>query len=191
MLVLDIETLGTESNSVILSAALTFYNSNQPLTYQQLLDNSIFVKFDVREQIQQYNRITDKDTLNWWDSQCDFARKRSLIPSPEDVSAKNGILLIKQWLSKIPNYKTMTIFTRGSLDQMCIDSLCKSIGVEKLVPYYNYRDVRTLLDCFYKTERGYCSIDKSKCPDFDINKVIKHCPVHDVCYDMVQILAGV
>jgi hypothetical protein len=191
MLCLDIETTGTESTAVVLSAALTFYDSTQPLSYQGLVDRSIFVKFDAKEQIQLYNRTTDKDTLNWWNGQCDFARQRSLLPSTNDVSAKDGIKLIKQWLSKIPNYNKMTIFTRGSLDQMCMDSLCKSIGEDKLVPYYNYRDVRTLLDCFYTTERGYCNIDVSKCPDFNINKVIKHDPVADVCYDMVQILAGV
>lgn len=192
MLFLDIETLGTESTSVVLSVAMTVYKDNAPVTYQSFIDNGIFVKFDAKEQINRYKRVTEQHTLEWWSKQCDFAKKRSLVPSSEDVSAEQGIDQLNEWLRKIPNYKNMLCWTRGSLDQVCIDSLCNSIGKPKIIPYYNYRDVRTLIECFYpKQERGYVEVDKSKCPDYDFGKVIKHDPLHDVAYDAVMILAGV
>jgi hypothetical protein len=43
MWMFDVETLGIESNSVILSMALIYFNPEEKPTYDQLLNNAFFV----------------------------------------------------------------------------------------------------------------------------------------------------
>ena len=48
MFVFDVETIGTESNSVILSAAIVYIDISIPNhTWESLYENSLFVKFNV------------------------------------------------------------------------------------------------------------------------------------------------
>jgi hypothetical protein len=183
MICFDIETLSTESTCVILSAAMVYFTDD--MTYEEMIEKSIFVKFDAKEQIQKYNRTVSKSTLEWWSKQCDFAKKTSLNPSKYDVSAIDGIELLRDYL-KIDPSPTKIIWTRGSLDQMAIESLCNAVDVKPLVRYNQYRDVRTAIDILASTaENGYCKVNLK---DFTIQKVIKHDPRGDAAYDAVQLM---
>jgi hypothetical protein len=88
MLVFDVETLGAESNSVILSAAIVYLNPAEKHTWESLYENSLFVKFKVKEQVKEYKRVTEKDTIDWWNKQCDIAKKQSFYPNYKDLSDK-------------------------------------------------------------------------------------------------------
>ena len=44
MFIFDVETLGKESNSVMLSMAAIYFNPDQKPSYQQLRDEAFFVK---------------------------------------------------------------------------------------------------------------------------------------------------
>lgn len=183
MIVLDIESLSTESTCVILSAAMVYFNDG--MTYEEMIDKSIFVKFDAKEQIQKYNRTASKSTLEWWKKQCDFAKNTSFNPSKYDVSAIEGIELLRNYLNIDPS-PTKILWTRGALDQMAIESLCNAIGVKPLVLYNQYRDTRTAIDILASTsKKGYCEVSLK---DFSIQKVIKHDPRHDCAYDAVQLM---
>ena len=57
ILCFDIETLGTESNSVVLSAAIVYVDLNANHTWESLYNKSEFVKFSVEEQIKKYKKI--------------------------------------------------------------------------------------------------------------------------------------
>jgi hypothetical protein len=64
----DVETLGVESNCVVLSAAMVHFDPEKRPTYQDLLDNACFVKFDVKQQLTA-GRSASKSTLGWWKDQ--------------------------------------------------------------------------------------------------------------------------
>ena len=47
MFMFDVETLGVDSNSVVLSAGLVHFEPGANQSYQDLLDNACFVKFKI------------------------------------------------------------------------------------------------------------------------------------------------
>ena len=51
MFMFDVETLGVDSNSVVLSAGLVHFEPGKNQSYQDLLDNACYVKFKAKEQI--------------------------------------------------------------------------------------------------------------------------------------------
>lgn len=185
----DVETLGTESTSVILSIAYIPFSFDEKPNYDKLLKRAKFFKFDANEQIQKYKRTTDKGTIDWWYKQCDLVRKKSFDKSDRDLNAKTVFDIIRDDLGIKPQVfenKDIMFWARGSLDQVTIDSLSKQTHGEMLLPFNNYRDIRTAVDLLYDTSvAGYCSV-----PGFNKDVVLKHDPVADCAYDIMQLLSG-
>jgi hypothetical protein len=186
MFVFDVETLGVESTAVVLSAAMVHFDPEKRPTYQDLLDNACFVKFDVKEQLS-VGRSSSKSTLEWWKTQHEYVRKVSLDPSREDMNVENGMQQFYDYMAKFTNAKQQTMWARGSLDQMVIDSLAVKFGLEEITGYNVWRDVRTAVDILYGTTNGYVEVVH---PLFDRHNVIKHHPVHDCALDAMQLLYG-
>jgi hypothetical protein len=186
MFVFDVETLGVESNAVILSAALVHFDPEKRPTYQDLLDNACFVKFDAKEQAQM-GRTISKSTLAWWKTQHEYTRKVSLDSSREDMTAENAIKTLYDYMANYPNASKQTMWARGSLDQLVIDSLCVKLGMKEITGYNMWRDVRTAVDIMYGTTNGYVEVDH---PLFKRHEVIKHHPVHDCALDAMQLMYG-
>lgn len=184
--IFDVETLGVESNAVVLSAALIHFDPEQRPTYQDLLNDACFVKFNAKEQLQ-IGRTVSKSTLDWWKSQHEYVRKISLDPNREDMNVENGMQKIYDYMSKFLNAKHQTMWARGSLDQLVIDSLAVKFGLGEITGYNMWRDVRTAIDILYGTTNGYVDIDH---PLFKRHEVIKHHPVHDCALDAIQLLYG-
>lgn len=190
---LDVETAGTESTSVILSAAVVVFDlepKNLPKKpdlnayYDTLISSALFVKFDAMEQYKTYGRLLDKETLKWWDKQGSLVKDLALKPSKIDVPATHGLMLIRDYIMRNGDSKNI-IWIRGSLDQLALDSLAKSIGQDILAPFWAYRDTRTAIDCLAENpdKNGYCN---TRFP-FDRDKVIKHIPTHDAAYDALML----
>jgi hypothetical protein len=190
MFALDIETLAVESTSVILSVGMTYVSNTEPKSYQDILDNSIFVKLKAKEQIAN-NRFVDNSTVDWWSKQCDFAKERNFYPKKTDFSVDEGIAVLQKWVNERAK-KDDICWIRGSLDQMCLDSLFRSVDAEPLFKYNMYRDVRTAIDIMYPntSKNGYVDVDPELCLGFDRDQVLKHSPEHDTSYDLAMILFG-
>lgn len=189
MFMFDIETLDTESTAVILSASIIQFDLNETYTYEQLLEKALFVKFDVKEQIENYKRTISKQAVEWWGKQHSHVRKLSVTPSEEDVSASEGLLQIKEYITKHSSGQDEAFWARGSLDQMAIDSLSYKLGIEPIAPYYVWRDVRTAVDILCESSNnGYCTV---KHPSFQQHQVIKHHPTHDCALDIMMLMYGV
>ena len=114
-------------------------------------------------------------------------RRVSLDPSSEDVSAEDGMTILHNYMNKYSDSRKQTMWARGSLDQLAIDSLATKLGMEPLTGYAQWRDVRTAVDILYGTTNGYCGVDH---PDFERAQVIKHHPVHDCVYDAMMLMYG-
>jgi hypothetical protein len=191
MFCLDLETLGVESTSAILSLGMTYFDPSKPLSMRQLFKDSIFIKFDVQEQIRMYNRTREKSTLDWWSKQCDYAKRTNLLPSDKDVGTAEGVQRLRDWFNAKPNAKDEMVWVRGHLDQPVFESLLRAMGEPPFISYAAFRDVRTAIDCFYPTSRnGYVEIDLDKCPDYDRDQIVKHHPVADCVLDVCQLFAG-
>lgn len=186
MFMFDIETLDAESTAVVLSASIIHFEIGEQYTYEQLLERACFVKFNAQEQVD-LGRSVDKGTVDWWASQHEYVRKISLARLKDDLTAVQGINIIKEYMAQYPE-KNQTIWSRGSLDQMAIDSLCKATKQDLIAPYYVWRDVRTAVDLLTETGKGgYCDIDH---PTFQRHNVIKHHPTHDCALDIMMLIYG-
>jgi hypothetical protein len=188
MFVFDIETMGVESTAVVLSAALVHFDFESEFTYKDLLYKSCFVKFNAKQQINEYNRTITKSTLEWWDKQGDVQKIKSLIPSNTDLTVQVGCGILQSFMDAHDPKREQTIWIRGSLDQICFESLTRAAGLPELAYFNKFRDVRTALDLMKDTSKGsgYCDI-----PNFDRDVVIKHDPVHDCAYDAMMLRYGV
>lgn len=184
MLVFDVETLGTDSDSVLASAGIIFVDKDRQQSYDDLIAEGLFVKFDIEYQIKELHRKIDKDTIGWWQQQHKSIRDYSLKPASTDVKPEVGVKLLRDYCDAHPSE---TIWTRGSLDQMVIDHLARQCGMDPIMPYNKYRDVRTAVDIFTGSTNGYCKVDF---PGFESYNVLKHNPVHDSAYDAMQLIYG-
>ena len=187
MFIFDVETLGVESNAVVLSAALIHFDPEQKPDYQTLLNDAIFVKIKSRDQVDRLKRTVDLNTIKWWKEQHHYTRSVSFDPNQIDVTAEEAIEQLHNYMNKFPNSRKQTMWARGSLDQIVIDSLSKKVGLEPITDYNMWRDVRTAVDILCGTTNGYCEVDH---PTFKRHEVIKHHPVHDCALDAMMLLYG-
>lgn len=97
IVVLDIETLGSVNNSVILSVGMVACDSTKDYTFKELIENGYYAKLDVKAQVDAGRKI-HKDTLDWWVTQ-DAALKR-LKPLKTDLHWKNLREDMIRWLTK-------------------------------------------------------------------------------------------
>jgi hypothetical protein len=187
MFIFDVETLGVESNAVVLSAALIHFEPSEKPTYQNLLDNACFVKFKAKDQIERLKRTVDLGTLEWWKNQHEYVRQVSFEPNSIDVLVEDGITTFHNYMNKYKDADKQTMWARGSLDQMAIDSLAVKVGMQQITGYNVWRDVRTAVDILYGTSNGYTDVVHA---DFNRHEVIKHHPVHDCALDAMQLMYG-
>lgn len=191
MFCFDCETLGIESTSAVLSIGMVYFDASKPISMRQLFSDSIFIKFDIQDQIRRFSRTRELSTMQWWSRQCDYAKQTNLLPSTQDVITEEGIRLLREWFNSKPDAKNEMVWVRGHLDQPVFESLLRALDLPQLIPYSSYRDVRTGIDCFYPSSKnGYVDVDVSRCADFDSNAIVKHHPVHDCVLDICQLFAG-
>jgi hypothetical protein len=187
----DVETLGIESNSVILSMALIYFNPEEKPTFKQLVDNAFFVKLNAKDQIERLGRKVTKSTLEWWNEQNVFTRGMSFTVSPDDVTAEDALDQMREFvvnqITKTPDAANCTVWARGNLDQMCLGSLENKLDRGPIFHFGRWRDVRTAVDIFTGSKNGYCNVDHA---EFNRDDVIKHNPIHDCAYDAMMLMYG-
>jgi len=189
--VLDLETLDTESTSVILSAALVYFEVKLPFTVAELKQQSICVKFDVADQRTNYKRTVSKDTLTWWSKQSRESQIKSLLPSSADLSAEDGLDALADFFHSHGATKNSYIYSRGSFDNIILESLNRAVGNKPLVHFANYRDTRTFISVMYPAAvNNYVEVDKTLCTDYDEAAFVHHDPVSDVIKDICMMLGG-
>jgi hypothetical protein len=187
MILFDVETLGKESNSVILSMAAIYFKPEDKPTPQELRDSAFFVKFDAKDQIKRLNRKVGRTTMEWWAKQCENVRKKSFNPSPEDVRFEDGYEAMRAW-AKSKNDPKCWVWARGNLDQLVLDSMEEQLGLDAIWKFERWRDVRTAIDFLYETNRGYCDVDY---PGFDPSlHITKHNPIDDCVFDVMMMVYG-
>lgn len=191
MIFFDIETLGIESTSILLSIGAISVDPTAVKTAEDLLSNRILIKFDAARQ-RKLGRTADLDTMAWWAKQNILPKKASLFPSSEDVSLSSGLSLYAKWFEIMTKEdRNPIVWTRGSMDSVVYESCCRQIGIPAVCRYNNYRDVRTAIEILYpKSKGGYIDVDANSLPGWNPNSYIKHNPVHDCVIDAAQLFYG-
>lgn len=156
-LMLDLETLSTNRNSVILSIGAVIFN---PID-KNFID-TFYCKVDIEEQTEKYNRHISEETLNWWSLQ-----------SPEVIMEAMGDenrLSYRDAVEKLRKFACGCdrVWSNGSVFDIIIIEDCMN-DLEMPVPwqYYNIRDCRTiyelagvsLKDKKYETKTTHSAID--------------------------------
>lgn len=191
--VLDLETLGIESTSVVLSIGMVYVDpdilpTDPNKAYQYLMQKeSVFVKLKSKAQtFEPYYRTVDMSTYEWWKKQGEYQKQHAIQPTEHDLDVPEGIAILRSFFTSKPNYKNLPMWVRGSLDQPVFQSLLNSYKLPPFIDYNCYRDVRTAIDIIYEhSKNGYVDIH-----GFDRDQVIKHHPVHDCAYDAIQLIRG-
>jgi hypothetical protein len=191
MFIFDVETLGKESNSVILSMAAIYFDPDKEPSHTQLRDSAFFVKFDVQDQIKRLNRKVGKTTIEWWSKQCENARNKSFKPRADDIQFEIGYEAMRQW-ANTKNDSKCWVWARGNLDQLVLDSMEEQLELKPIWPFSRWRDVRTAIDFLYGTTNGYVEVDTPAWVEAFDSKlhITKHNPIDDCVFDAMQLMYG-
>ena len=182
-IIYDFETLGNQYTGVAVSLAILRFNESNyaldPYNYDNLVEDTAFIKFDVEEQVKKFGRKIDKSTLEWWGKQSEEAQQQ-LKPSPSDVSISNLWNFITEYTQGMDMRR---VYTRGNMfDPVLMEKLLYACDKGILYPWWNVRDTRSFLDGLLWGS----DIDNKFMPDGCAQSFIHHDPRHDIALDVMR-----
>lgn len=129
----DIETLGTDSNSVILSVGAVAVCNNQ-------IVGEFYANVKDAEDLVNLGFVADQATIDWWNSPEREEAKKSLNEDQRDII--DVLKLYARWLNKVN--ATYSWGYGSDFDNTIIANAFKRMKVENPVYWYNHRCLRTL-----------------------------------------------
>jgi hypothetical protein len=191
--ILDFETIGQDVFQVpIVNCSYYIFDwdrftSNNPYTFNELIKEIKFAKFNVQQQVEEDGCVFHKQDLQWWMDQGPEARKQ-IKPSEDDIT-------VAKFVEKIYGYckatKTKRWWSRSNtFDPILLHRCFRHHGhrgkLDEVLPYWNVRDIRTYIDTqfqFQNRKNAFCPIDDEEL----WNKYfIAHNSVHDVAADILR-----
>lgn len=132
---LDIETLGTSSDAVVLSIGACVVTPDGVRT-----DQLFYSRVNIQEQINAGRSITE-GTLRFWFEQ-EREVQKSTLGEGDGPPVSQVLAELKSWLDAMGN---PSVYCKGpQFDAAILDSLADSAGVPRAVNYRRWRDIRTL-----------------------------------------------
>lgn len=138
-LMLDIETLSTKPNAVILSLGAVKFD---PYTNRIDVDEGLDIRVDVDEQTAM-GRDVQEETLNWWATQPKEVQEAAL--------GEQGRASIEEFTRRLNKIMVGAdqIWCQGpAFDMVIIEDLYRSIGKPTPWQFWQVRDSRTLFGVF-------------------------------------------
>ena len=180
----DFETLGQDQkNSAVVSFAMIAFSEkryiNNPYTYEELIENCAYIKFDVEDQVVNFGRKINKETVDWWNSQGDKAKKQ-IRPSSEDKSIYAFYEFV---INNCECPKIKKSYTRGNtFDPMFLQYLMDDTGHQDPFHWRTVRDTRSMIEGM----SFGMNLDNGFIPGDLASKFVKHDPRHDVAMDVMR-----
>lgn len=129
-IMVDIETLGTATNSVVASIGAVRFDANG-------IGDSIYLRLDMDEQVKA-GRVINIDTIKWWMGQDDAARAM-FKEEPHPGGCRANLVGFINWMGEFNG-----LWGNGSdFDNAIIADMCLTFGVEPW-PFWKNRCYRTL-----------------------------------------------
>ena len=177
--IIDIETLGLETDAPVASIACTPIDFAKHEAYSTYVNTTFSLKLDWQKQIRDKTHKPDESTMAWWAKQSDEAR-RYIQPLPSDVTLKDGLKFLNDFLTNHHGFtKDSWICSRGmAFDFAILDRNYRLYNIKPAIPYNKQRDIRTMIDCLQGSNNGYYEA-KAKLDE----PCIKHVALYDAAYD--------
>ena len=137
---MDIETLGTRTDAVVLSVALTTFTQAEGV-----LDNFETV-LDVDTQIKNFERTVDFDTVHFWMAQSENARKKAFSDIRDPLSRGISALVGFFHRHRVDSDPLPVWSMPPSFDATILGNLITKVGYDLPWHYRELRDLRTLVD---------------------------------------------
>jgi len=149
-IMVDIETLGTDTNSVIVSiSAVAFDLANGKI------GSSFEIGIDILEQALS-GGIIDNSAIAWWYTQSKEAKEA--LTRIESHSVGKSLDAFNKWITKnsLVNLKDVKLWGNGSgFDNVLIRNLYRRHDIDFVLPYWCDNDVRTLVTLANIDTRNY------------------------------------
>lgn len=130
-IMLDIETLGTAYNAVVLQISMVKFDWNKNIT------DTLSLNLQIEPQLIK-GRTIDQSTIDWWKNQNVEIFKTCIVDQLEPIQVLNRI---KQFIK----YEDV-IWCHTTFDIVILNSLFSDYEMRTPYPYKNARDIRTLVD---------------------------------------------
>jgi hypothetical protein len=184
-LIFDFETLSQNpiNGALVSCALLTFDMDILPVngySYEELLSRVKYFKFDVKEQVDRWNRRVDPKTIEWWQQQSKEALA-TIKPTPDDQPLTEFI----PWMENhFVREKIQYVFTRNNtFDPVIVQSVCGDLNLTVPYDWWKIRDTKSFI---MGLTWGH-AIKDSFIPPMAENKYVKHDPRHDVVLDVARL----
>ncbi len=184
-IIYDYETLSQnpEKAAVISMAALVFDMNlleEGKYDYRWLLEEAKYLKFNVADQVKNFDREIELKTLEWWREQGEAAVKE-LKPSSRDVDLKEMHTLIKgMMLENNISY----VFTRNNtFDPVIFHGVCRKLDLIIPYPWWTIRDTKSFI---MGLTYGHKIKDDFIPPGVE-HLYVKHDPRHDIVLDVMRL----
>ena len=184
-IVYDFETLGQDPRTApVVSLALLNFDTTRfvsnPYTYRDLLDSVKVMKFNVEDQVKNYGKKIEKDTLDWWAKQGAKAQKQ-LAPMPDDVTID---AFIPWFVANTLENKTHKVYSRNNtFDPIFLEQLCKDTDNPLPYNWWSIRDTKSTIDGM---TWGH-DIKDNFIPEGLETHFVAHDPAHDVAMDIMRL----
>lgn len=181
----DFETMSQDPETApVVSVAAGIYSmdkmENNEYDYESVLNSTHFMKFDVREQVEEYGRVIDPKTIEWWSEQGKEARE-TIKPLPSDKNIEELIPFLK---SLIVDKNIDYVFTRNNtFDPVIVQSIVRITGQAIPYPWWAIRDVKSFI---FGLTYGH-NIKDSFIPPGAEGLYVKHDPRHDITLDVMRL----
>lgn len=136
--IIDIETLGTKANSVILTIGAIKFKR-----FEELKELSKYDTFYIRintESCKKKGLEVDKETVKWWNEQPKLVRYESVF-HPDRCNLEEGLNLLSDFVKG-----SRCIWSQGSFDSIILNNAYEKCGIEIPWKFWEIRDSRTLFD---------------------------------------------
>lgn len=143
-IVLDLETLSTQPNALVLSIGAVGLNK-----HGEILSGSEFhLALDQQEQAKR--RHVSLDTIRWWEGQSEEAQAASFkAPPTQQAFVTNALTAFKDYLDQWSERDVVCVWGNGcSFDNVILASLYQDWCMEAPWKFWNDRDMRTITAIF-------------------------------------------
>lgn len=137
-IMVDLETLGTNPNSVILSIGAVRFSRNER---NEKYENNFYERISIDSCIEKKLDI-DSTTMEWWKLQKEDVRYEAL-ENPDRKPLKQVLTEFSKWFGS----ETNKIWGKGpSFDCSILANAYRKCDMEPPWKFWNERDVRTIMD---------------------------------------------
>lgn len=142
---IDVETLGTDPDCVVLSVGIVFFNINEEDNYETLDDpkRSVYFALNPQEQIDMGRSVTFQ-TIDWWQEQDVMARKVFKECLKLDKADADNSDILRRIMHTLGECKDICLWGNGSgFDNPIWNSLLKTYQIKNPFKFWNDNDLRT------------------------------------------------